>query len=95
MNRTVEIAKRAIDIAAGSAGLLVTAQLFPFTETLTNPFQLEEADGALADDMRMKMLYDLAYVAKLERLTTFLSIELEVHPQDSARDAAGIRAVRS
>ena len=32
----------------------------------SNPFGLDDADGADADDMRMKLLYDMAYVAALE-----------------------------
>jgi hypothetical protein len=28
---------------------------------LTNPFKIEGTEGALADDMRMKLLCDLAY----------------------------------
>jgi lipopolysaccharide/colanic/teichoic acid biosynthesis glycosyltransferase len=46
--------------------------------SLTNPFRLEAADGALADDMRTKLLYDLAYVAALEHFWTFLWVELWV-----------------
>lgn len=46
--------------------------------TLTNPFQLEEAEGAEADDMRMKLLFDLAYAAALENLLTFAQTELSV-----------------
>jgi lipopolysaccharide/colanic/teichoic acid biosynthesis glycosyltransferase len=46
--------------------------------TLQNPFGLEEAEGALADDMRIKLLYDLAYTASLERLDTFLRTELGI-----------------
>ncbi|MBA2538295.1 MAG: sugar transferase, partial [Deltaproteobacteria bacterium] len=34
--------------------------------TLQNPWQLEETRGSLADDMRIKLLYDLAYTASLE-----------------------------
>jgi len=45
---------------------------------LINPFQLEEADGAVADEMRMKLLYDLGYVAALERFSTFVITELSV-----------------
>ncbi len=45
---------------------------------LQNPYDLEETKGALADDMRIKLLYDLAYTASLERLTTYLSTELRV-----------------
>jgi lipopolysaccharide/colanic/teichoic acid biosynthesis glycosyltransferase len=49
-----------------------------FKEQLTNPFQLEGADDSEADDMRMKMLFDLAYSANLERFSTFLSTELDI-----------------
>jgi len=49
-----------------------------FQDTLVNPLHLEEATGALADDMRMKLLFDLAYVASLERLDTFLAMEFLV-----------------
>ena len=45
---------------------------------LINPFGLDEADGALADDMRIKLLFDLAYSATLEDLHTFLPTELSV-----------------
>jgi lipopolysaccharide/colanic/teichoic acid biosynthesis glycosyltransferase len=46
--------------------------------TLQNPWQLEETKGSLADDMRIKLLYDLAYTASLERLDTFLRTELGI-----------------
>ncbi len=46
--------------------------------TLQNPFQLEETVGSLADDMRIKLLYDLAYTASLERFDTFLRTELGI-----------------
>ena len=49
-----------------------------FEEALTNPFKLEEAEGAEADDMRMKLLFDLAYSAALETLPSFLRVELGV-----------------
>jgi lipopolysaccharide/colanic/teichoic acid biosynthesis glycosyltransferase len=49
-----------------------------FRETLTNPFKLEGADDADADDMRMKMLFDLAYCAALEKFSSFVSTELTV-----------------
>ena len=50
----------------------------PFLASLTNPFKVAEADGSLADDMRMKLLYDLAYCASLEDLSTFLRTELSI-----------------
>jgi lipopolysaccharide/colanic/teichoic acid biosynthesis glycosyltransferase len=46
--------------------------------TLQNPWQLEETKGSLADDMRIKLLYDLAYTASLERFGTFLRTELGI-----------------
>jgi lipopolysaccharide/colanic/teichoic acid biosynthesis glycosyltransferase len=49
-----------------------------FHEQLTNPFKVEGADGAEADDMRLKMLFDLAYCASLEKFGSFLAIELSV-----------------
>jgi len=49
-----------------------------FKEQLTNPYKLDGADDAEADDMRLKMLFDLAYSANLEKFATFLSMELTV-----------------
>ncbi|HVY29697.1 MAG TPA: sugar transferase [Polyangiaceae bacterium] len=46
--------------------------------TLVNPYDFEEARGALADDMRTKLLFDLAYVAGLERFSTFIATELAI-----------------
>jgi lipopolysaccharide/colanic/teichoic acid biosynthesis glycosyltransferase len=46
--------------------------------TLQNPYDLDEAKGALADDMRIKLLYDLAYTASMEDLKTFLQTELAI-----------------
>jgi lipopolysaccharide/colanic/teichoic acid biosynthesis glycosyltransferase len=54
------------------------SEIIAFREALTNPFKLPEADGSEADGMRMKMLYDLAYGASLEDLTTFAITELTV-----------------
>ncbi|MCK5796752.1 MAG: sugar transferase [Deltaproteobacteria bacterium] len=62
-----------------------------FEATLVNPFALEftglgdgddedDDDEAIAeaDDMRMKLLYDLPYVANLERLSSFLRIDIGI-----------------
>jgi lipopolysaccharide/colanic/teichoic acid biosynthesis glycosyltransferase len=46
--------------------------------TLQNPWQLEETKGSLVDDMRIKLLYDIAYTASLERFGTFLRTELGI-----------------
>jgi lipopolysaccharide/colanic/teichoic acid biosynthesis glycosyltransferase len=45
---------------------------------LTNPFHLAEAHGAEADDMRMKLLFDLSYVATTEHFWSFLKLELYI-----------------
>jgi lipopolysaccharide/colanic/teichoic acid biosynthesis glycosyltransferase len=52
--------------------------LWSLRHTLQNPFDLPDADGALADDMRAKLLYDLAYCASLERFSTFVRMDLSV-----------------
>lgn len=49
-----------------------------FEDTLLNPFDLPETEGSTADDMRMKLLFDLAYAAALESLKSFLQMELEI-----------------
>jgi lipopolysaccharide/colanic/teichoic acid biosynthesis glycosyltransferase len=54
------------------------SEIGKLASTLQNPWKLEEAKGSLADDMRIKLLYDLAYTASLERLDTFLRIELGI-----------------
>jgi lipopolysaccharide/colanic/teichoic acid biosynthesis glycosyltransferase len=46
--------------------------------SLTNPFHLEDAEGALADDMRLKLLFDVAYAAALEDLWSYLRMELGI-----------------
>ena len=47
-------------------------------EALTNPFKVDQAEGADADDLRMKLLYDFAYGAALERFDTYVRTELYV-----------------
>lgn len=54
------------------------SELWALRDALQNPFDLPEAEGALADDMRAKLLFDLAYAAAQEDLWTFLSTELRV-----------------
>ena len=66
-------------IALGYTGKLPeNSELSDFADTLQNPFDLPEAAGALADDMRIKLLYDLAYCAALEKLPTYLGTELRI-----------------
>jgi lipopolysaccharide/colanic/teichoic acid biosynthesis glycosyltransferase len=45
---------------------------------LVNPFKLEEARGALADDLRLKLLYDLAYTAALDSVSSYVRTEAEI-----------------
>ena len=47
-------------------------------DTLLNPFKLDELDGSLADDMRTKLLFDLAYAARLEEFWSFIRTDLEI-----------------
>jgi lipopolysaccharide/colanic/teichoic acid biosynthesis glycosyltransferase len=54
------------------------SEIAKLAATLQNPWQLDEAKGSLADDMRIKLLYDLAYTASLERFDTFLRTELDI-----------------
>jgi len=54
------------------------SELAAFREAITNPFKFEEAEGALADDMRAKLLYDLAYTASLEDFSSFIRMEMTV-----------------
>jgi lipopolysaccharide/colanic/teichoic acid biosynthesis glycosyltransferase len=48
------------------------------TKLLTNPFKVEGAEGALADDMRIKALFDFAYVASTEDFFAFLRMETSI-----------------
>lgn len=59
------------DIPAGS-------EIESFASVLQNPFGLEEAKGSIADDMRIKLLYDLAYAAATEKLSSYLAMELKI-----------------
>jgi lipopolysaccharide/colanic/teichoic acid biosynthesis glycosyltransferase len=57
---------------------LAGSVLAAFEADLTNPFKVEGAEDALADDMRMKLLYDLAYSAATEDLRAFLAMEFSI-----------------
>ena len=45
---------------------------------LTNPWDLDGTEGSTADDMRMKLLFDVAYGATLDDFKQFLVTELTV-----------------
>jgi lipopolysaccharide/colanic/teichoic acid biosynthesis glycosyltransferase len=61
-----------------SGSVIEGTEIAQLREALVNPFKLDGADGAEADDMRLKLLYDLAYSAQLDRLSTYLRTELEI-----------------
>jgi lipopolysaccharide/colanic/teichoic acid biosynthesis glycosyltransferase len=66
-------------ISLGYAGKpLPGTEAEKYESALVNPFKLDEAEGATADEMRMKLLYDMAYVAGLETFRSFITTELEV-----------------
>lgn len=46
--------------------------------SLANPFGVDEADGAVADDMRNKLMFDLAYAAALEDFWSYLRMEITI-----------------
>jgi lipopolysaccharide/colanic/teichoic acid biosynthesis glycosyltransferase len=54
------------------------SELARLEQSLTNPFGFEQARGALADDLRTKLLFDLGYVVSLDRFSTFIVMELWV-----------------
>jgi lipopolysaccharide/colanic/teichoic acid biosynthesis glycosyltransferase len=54
------------------------SELDLFEHDLTNPFKVDGAEDALADHMRMKLLYDLAYTAAMEDLRTFVQLETSI-----------------
>jgi len=77
------------DVKPGITGLAqinlsYTGKPFPdshlakYEQDLTNPFKMEGTEDALADHMRIKLLYDLAYSAATEELRTFLPLELSI-----------------
>ena len=69
------LAQISLGYSGGAEGNREVAAL---RESLTNPFQIEEAEGALADDMRLKLMFDLAYAASLEDLRSYLPMELRI-----------------
>jgi lipopolysaccharide/colanic/teichoic acid biosynthesis glycosyltransferase len=56
----------------------VGSEVHKLKRTLTNPYGIEEADGAIADDMRIKLMFDLAYAATLEEFWPYMSMELSI-----------------
>ena len=51
------------------------SELAKLHDSLTNPYDIPEAEGALADDMRSKLMFDLAYAAALEDFWSYVRLE--------------------
>lgn len=66
-------------VSLGYQGELpASSEIGKYAATLRNPFEMEEAEGAVADDMRLKLLFDLAYVACLESWWAYIRTEIKV-----------------
>jgi lipopolysaccharide/colanic/teichoic acid biosynthesis glycosyltransferase len=52
--------------------------LAEMARALNNPFKIEGTEGSLADDMRMKLLCDLAYSLASESWLAFAAMEAEI-----------------
>lgn len=65
-------------VSLGYSGELVgDAPLLRLMSFVVNPFDLDYGDASVeADDMRVKLLYDLPYVAAMERFSSFVAMEL-------------------
>jgi lipopolysaccharide/colanic/teichoic acid biosynthesis glycosyltransferase len=48
------------------------------TSALTNPFKVDGAEGAMADDMRIKAMFDFAYGAAVENFFSYLRTETSI-----------------
>lgn len=59
-----------------TGGPLPGSKIESLVGSLTNPFKVDGAEGALADDMRIKALYDFAYGAAVEDFFSFLRMEI-------------------
>lgn len=57
---------------------LPNSDVAKFEADLTNPFKVDGAEDAVADHMRVKLLYDLAYSAATEDLRHFLPVEIGI-----------------
>jgi len=65
-------------ISLGYSGRAPEGSEISTHQELLNPFELDDAAGSEADDMRTKLLFDLAYAATLVDLRTFLEMELRI-----------------
>lgn len=66
-------------VSLGYSGRLINgSELSKLKDTLLNPFKLDGIEDSEADDMRTKLLYDLAYLVRLENFWTFLSTDIGI-----------------
>jgi lipopolysaccharide/colanic/teichoic acid biosynthesis glycosyltransferase len=64
-------------VSLGYAGHApVGSRIAALEGSLTNPFRMAGTEGSIVDDMRLKLLFDLAYVVALNGFWTFLALEL-------------------
>ena len=49
-----------------------------FASALTNPFKVDGAEGAIADDMRIKAMFDFAYGAAVENFSSYVRTEVSI-----------------
>ncbi|MGB8293942.1 MAG: sugar transferase [Polyangia bacterium] len=49
-----------------------------FASALTNPFKVDGAEGAIADDMRIKAMFDFAYGAAVENFFSYVRTEISI-----------------
>ena len=54
------------------------SEIAKLRDALVNPWKLDGAEDAQADDMRLKLLYDLAYGAQLDDFWGYLRTEAEI-----------------
>ena len=54
------------------------SELGRLKSSLVNPYHMDELNGAVADGMRLKLLYDLVYSLSLERFTTFIKTDIGI-----------------
>jgi len=61
-----------------TGGLRENSELEKLKNTLVNPYDMVELEGSVADDMRIKLLYDLVYSVSMESFLSFLKTDLEI-----------------
>jgi lipopolysaccharide/colanic/teichoic acid biosynthesis glycosyltransferase len=66
-------------VSLGYSGKMLPGnELEALRDALMNPFDVDEADDAVADDLRIKLLYDLAYSVAMEHFRSYAPMELKI-----------------